>query len=1061
MPSTIMHQPDDIDALAARLDEVLIHISSNPDEHPTGSHLLSQLAAALLEDAASSDSDPLFTRSNSATVRRVICASLLRLISARTQAFEVDIDARIRVLNLVDEVVKSDFLNAAGVTETEQGILKISKLAGAVMDTERRLTGILAGVPSLRTVPEARQQLMRALNSAPGRTIIIPFLPDNYSLRLKELFEAVANYVEVRETPRVVPELQTLISVSQDFFEEMQAHGTLYTRSILAELASRVQQISQADFSSSPYSKPADVRLVTVEKRYPLTQEAQEFPLHVRLENLGKGHADDVRLAFQSSDELEILQSHLSIGRLDIHSVALQVPCRVLQRETEALVITEITWQNFDGTQGVTRSELLLAGQRTDLAWDRLRFEQPYSLEPVDTEQELVGRSEILNQLLVAAQSPRVTSFFISGQKRVGKTSIAKTLATELRQLHPTSYAVIYLESGSYRHHDPETTINNLVETLVRNVTLADDRLSGVPHSDLNGSLAPLARFLDSATHVAPELKGLFILDEFDELPTELFRRGVLAGTFFLNLRSISGLSQYGFVLVGGEKMDYILSTHGQHVNKFTTIAVDYFDRATHWIDFTDLIRRPVAEWFEISDDAVMHLYEESAGNPFFAKLISAELFTQMVKRRDSHVTAPEVDEAIASTIMNAGVNRFQHFWTDGIVEDEADAADISARRRRVLLSLADCVRRDSATTRDAICSITSRFGLSEGATDDQLTQFVQRRILVNDDGSYSCKVPLFQSWLIQRGAEQIVTTFDESDIAHRRWADESAATISPEQLVAVVSRWGTYRGQPITEDKVRAWLSQFDGAKAQRLMFTILEHLNFVGLRRMREAMAAAQDTVKRNLRGIRREVTAERRLRRDDIVVSYLDASGKSGSRLAKMYAEENRIYQDFVVDKAQLSSALRRDAVRALVFVDDFIGSGNSATSNLRTLEEEVGELLRESGIPMFLVAIAGFELGKRRIERAMERSNLTGGVFVGEVLDETAKCFGGSSRILTNPDDRSRAMELAWHYGSMLEKRIPLGYEDGQLALVFDDSVPNNSLPILWSASREWRPLFPRH
>ncbi len=92
---------------------------------------------------------------------------------------------------------------------------------------------------------------------------------------------------------------------------------------------------------------------------------------------------------------------------------------------------------------------------------------------------------------------------------------------------------------------------------------------------------------------------------------------------------------QIGFILVGSEKMEYVLSCQGDALNKFASIAVDYFDKRTHWADFQDLIKRPTASYLEFSESAIDAIYEECAGNPFYAKLICRDLFALMVERRD------------------------------------------------------------------------------------------------------------------------------------------------------------------------------------------------------------------------------------------------------------------------------------------------------------------------------------------------------------------------------------------------------------------------------------------
>jgi hypothetical protein len=142
---------------------------------------------------------------------------------------------------------------------------------------------------------------------------------------------------------------------------------------------------------------------------------------------------------------------------------------------------------------------------------------------------------------------------------------------------------------------------------------------------------------LESVARIVPEFKILFILDEFDELPIDVYKRCPIGDTFFLTLRSISAKANFGFLLVAGEKMEFIISTQGDALNKFQPVRIDYFDNPQS--DFKDLVRKPVVKWnIEVSDRAVYELYQQTGGNPYFTKQICGELFKLIVNRRDGHI---------------------------------------------------------------------------------------------------------------------------------------------------------------------------------------------------------------------------------------------------------------------------------------------------------------------------------------------------------------------------------------------------------------------------------------
>jgi len=211
--------------------------------------------------------------------------------------------------------------------------------------------------------------------------------------------------------------------------------------------------------------------------------------------------------------------------------------------------------------------------------------------------------------------------------------------------------------------------------------------------------------------------------------------------------------------------------------------------------------------------------------------------------------------------------------------------------------------------------------------------------------------------------------------------------------------------------------------------------------------------------VRGLVHRIEGKRKRR--DILVSYLDKVGKSGAQYAKLYAEENEIYYENVVERGKLARAIKEKVgLQALVFVDDFVGTGKSACEYFKKLAEECGEDLRASGLKVFLICVCGFQNATARIDKVLDELNLPVAVHICDPLDDSAKCFSETSCVLPDPSIRTKAREVASSYGVRLQKRWPLGFEDCQATVVFEDSCPNNSLPILWDRSRFWTPLFER-
>jgi hypothetical protein len=269
------------------------------------------------------------------------------------------------------------------------------------------------------------------------------------------------------------------------------------------------------------------------------------------------------------------------------------------------------------------------------------------------------------------------------------------------------------------------------------------------------------------------------------------------------------------------------------------------------------------------------------------------------------------------------------------------------------------------------------------------------------------------------------------------------------------------YKGKQVGEDRVRAWLNQFGEATDQRIMFTLLENLRFYSSTNVRAKLREAHGIVIREIasRGIVRQDRGGQK-RADNVLITYLGQAGKSGPHYVRLYADENRIYINRIVDPHTLRAALAEvEDLHGLVIVDDFVGTGTQASASLHRIFTDAGEVLQERGITVFLTCVSGFANAAEAIEAAMPgTSSLV--VHLCDPLSESDRCFSPTSTVFDNAIDRQRAQEIATRIGLRLEKRHPLGYGDCQSLVIFEYNCPNNTLPILWKQTDDWAALFPR-
>jgi hypothetical protein len=229
--------------------------------------------------------------------------------------------------------------------------------------------------------------------------------------------------------------------------------------------------------------------------------------------------------------------------------------------------------------------------------------------------------------------------------------------------------------------------------------------------------------------------------------------------------------------------------------------------------------------------------------------------------------------------------------------------------------------------------------------------------------------------------------------------------------------------------------------------------------------ALADIDDLTPEERRELRRRVPA--RLQTIvDRAASEMNILSRNFDRLEipkrdqRKYRTVNGIVSDNIVEQSALRDAISNKAPRALVFVDDFVSTGSSASEGVARLPEAVIEPLRRQSVRVGFVCVAGFEEGLKSIQNAFRAREIRARVHAGDTLSGGDRVFSPQSTFFTDETERTRAEEIVAREGKRLERSHPLGYENAQAAIVFDGSCPNNTLPILWAERGGWIPLFPR-
>ena len=241
---------------------------------------------------------------------------------------------------------------------------------------------------------------------------------------------------------------------------------------------------------------------------------------------------------------------------------------------------------------------------------------------------------------------------------------------------------------------------------------------------------------------------------------------------------------------------------------------------------------------------------------------------------------------------------------------------------------------------------------------------------------------------------------------------------------------------------------------------------------------MAASDISIREYLQGAHRGVTRSlpvftrkhRADRREDVIVTYVDGPAKSGADYARRYAEYNNIGSKCVFEMGDFSAHLNlyedesNVSIHGIIVVDDIVGTGQSLRDNLTRFLQQNREVIRLRNPPIRIVALCATAEGQTKVRSFLRgQEDLDIDLIVCEPLGLKHFAFAKGSQVWASLEEAETARTLCRKIGSHLEKSTPLGFGEQGLMVVFPQTCPNNSLPILYAVggkSFPWTPLFLR-
>jgi hypothetical protein len=1031
-----------------------------------------EIACHVAPDALGGSIEDLAAKAETATYGRRETAIFLVRALAVEGLLPIDIPQNKisrAILALVDSAAP-DIAKYCKTSEKKQGFEKINALKGFHAFVCSNFS-VLKNLPAdLGEIKNLKNEIYRPFSNKLCQAYLQPY---NYALiraKVESICDQVDKLVDCKDAG------------FKGYFEELvndvtecsllcETHYSFFTHDFISPFVNTIRTAVEAverTASDRFFCKLTTLRKPpkSAEKRYPLHERDRFITFIIPMVNVGPGIAIDVVAEIDcgtTNQSLILDTEELRLGDVPPGDFALSFRACVVESCHSVRMTVQLEWrQLFGGTDSYV-FDIEIEGQDPDVNWSSLEELEPYSLEVAEGSM-FVGRAAKVKAIGNKLLKKPIASTYITGQKRIGKTSLARAVLDYVEQsVSSYVYHPLYLEYGEYCTSAPDSTLKALGDSIFSFLRLFLDKNYNFELPDFSVSLAPLNLIAKEIERFHPEKRFVIILDEFDEIHPELYRLGALAETFFSNLRTLAARNNLAFILVGGEKMPFIIGAQGDQLNKFVREPLDFFSRSLEWEEYCQLVRMPVFDLLNWDEAAINEVFTLTNGHPYYTKLLCSKVVSKSISERDTEIIVPDVRRALNNLVLELDTNAFAHLWKDGINAEREQAEVTELKRLRMLVALARSLR-SNLRSEPALVKSAEAVRLQHHEIGPILEDFLRRDIVRESNNELHCTIPVFEKWLVEVGITKLIasTLADELEVELKRAEDN--AFVNAGEIQALTDRWPIYRAQKVGPEAVRAWLEQVPSFLDQRLMFTLLRHVRFITPAEIEEMLERAHDRFVRPVVGALQ--IGRRTEKRRDIWITYLGGVGKSSAQYARTYAKVNSVSAECIMEPGTIERRLRSagDRPKAIVIVDDVIGSGKTLSEGALQLDELCGPVLTNLAIPVLAIAMMATAEGEKKVNSYVSaRKMLPWRLYVCEpIADENYAFRTDTLGFWQSEDERNRAKALCVRLGTGLYKD-PLGYAGQGLLLVFPETCPNNSLPILYknrTNAPSWRPLFPR-
>lgn len=250
-----------------------------------------------------------------------------------------------------------------------------------------------------------------------------------------------------------------------------------------------------------------------------------------------------------------------------------------------------------------------------------------------------------------------------------------------------------------------------------------------------------------------------------------------------------------------------------------------------------------------------------------------------------------------------------------------------------------------------------------------------------------------------------------------------------------IISSWPVKKSL----NEVISWMLQFDNEDFD-LAFRIIKNLNVIGPEELNSSLSIAYSKLNRQAQLKKINLSLK-----NTLYVS-IGGAGKSGAMIAYNFRLINELSSANFLDDDSIKY-LEEGKIENLVLIDDFIGTGEQASKELKEISEKVLSLGVKN---IFVLTAIGFKSGIKKLQET-ELAD----VFSALEFDDKDSVNSLDSNFYEGLTFSARK-----NYFEKFSKYRGLGYRGLGALIVFYYNTPNATINCICGDTKGWIPLFPR-